>query len=294
MTVGWLLDASVFDAYHDELAGAIARNGFEVRSINRPDPPYRWDDTGHSYRGAFPIGACVVTHADIDLISRVLADGCWTPGAFASVDHFFCSNYFPYFRQYLLNSDCTILPFAELSRRSDLLFDTFGRDGRIFVRPDSPLKLFTGLVASRETFEKDLEFMGFYEFPVESLVVVSSPKIIVKEWRFVVAEQRVVACSQYKEGHDLVARTGCESDAQAFADAILAIGYSPDPVCVMDICKTSDNRYHLLEIGGFSSSDLYACDKDAVVTAVSQVAKTVHGRAMEGQLRKPTRKRRAN
>lgn len=36
MNVGWPLDASVFDAYHDELAAAVVRNGFEVKSISRP------------------------------------------------------------------------------------------------------------------------------------------------------------------------------------------------------------------------------------------------------------------
>jgi len=32
--------------------------------------------------------------------------------------------------------------------------------------------------------------MAFYGFPVESLVVVSSPKQIPTEWRFVVADKR--------------------------------------------------------------------------------------------------------
>ena len=79
MNVGWLLDASVFDEYHDELADAIVRNGFEARSINWPNPPYGWDDTESSYRKAFPAGACVVTHADIDLVNRVLHDARWIP-----------------------------------------------------------------------------------------------------------------------------------------------------------------------------------------------------------------------
>jgi len=41
----------------------------------------------------------------------------------------------------------------------------------------------------------------------------------------------------------------------------------------MDICKTADNSYHLLEIGGFSFSDLYACNMSDVVAAVSAAAK---------------------
>ncbi len=272
MSVGWLLDASVFATYHDELAGAVVRNGFLVKSINRPNPPYRWDDTQSSYRDAFPAGTCVVAHADIDLVTRVQRDALWRPGAFATVDHFFCSHYFPHYREHLLNSDHAFLPFRDLSTRSMELFDRFGRDGRIFVRPDSPLKLFTGLLVSRDTFEKDLEFMAFYEFPVESLVVVSSPKSINKEWRFVIADQRIVASSEYKDGETLIARAGADDAAVALAHTILQCDFAPDPVWVMDICETADHKFYLLEVGGFSFSDLYACDKDAVVRAVSRVA----------------------
>ena len=45
-----------------------------------------------------------------------------------------------------------MLPYAELSRCQDFLFNKIGRGDRIFVRPDSPLKLFTGQIATRETF----------------------------------------------------------------------------------------------------------------------------------------------
>ncbi len=272
MNVGWLLDASVFDTYHDELADAIVRSGFEVRSINRPNPPYGWDDTESAYRNAFPFGSCVVAHADIDLINRVRSDARWVPGAFATIEHFFCSHYYRHFRKYLLNRDHLMLPFSELPNRSKELFDQFGRDRRIFVRPDSPLKLFTGLVVSHDTFDKDLEFMAFYEFPVDSLVVVSSPKSIIKEWRFVIANEHIVAGSQYKEGEDLVARPGAHDNASALATKIAKSGFAPDPVWVMDICETANHEFHLLEIGGFSFSNLYACDKYDVVRAVSGVA----------------------
>jgi hypothetical protein len=280
-SVGWLLDATVFEAYHDDLVAAILRNGHVVKSINSPNPPYRWDDTGSSYRGTFPRGSCVVTHADIDLVNRVLTDNRWTPGAFATADHFFCSHYFTHFGKYLLNSDYTMLPFGELARCSDFLFETFGRDGKIFVRPDSPLKLFAGLIASRNSFARDLEFMGFYEFPIESLVVVSSPKQIESEWRFVVARQQIVAGSLYKRRDQMLAESGYDQAAYDFANSVLSVGYAPDPVWVMDICRTTDGQMALLEIGGFSFANLYGCDKDAVVRATSQVAAEIQLRSTQ-------------
>jgi len=63
-----------------------------------------------------------------------------------------------------------------------------------------------------------------------------------------------------------------DGDAKQRAQTIASCGYSPDPVWIIDICQTSDGEYHLLEIGGFSFADLYACDKSDIVNAVSNVA----------------------
>lgn len=276
MNVEWLIDASVFYDSYEELAAAVARQGHTVRLLNRPRPPYGWDDTDGAYRRAFPEGACVVTHADIDLVHRILADGIWTPGAFATPGHSDCSHYFSHFGRFLLNQDYCMLPFGELRRRAEFLFDLFGRDGRIFVRPDSALKLFTGQVVSHDSLERDLEHLAFYEFPIESLVVVSSPKAIEAEWRFIVAGQRVVAGSQYKRGTEQALSADVPTEVRRFADEVAASGYIPDPVWVMDLCRTTDGADHLLEIGSFSFANLYACDNDAVVRAVSEVAWEIH------------------
>ncbi len=276
MTVGWLIDASVTDAYHEDLAAAVTRHGHLVASINRPQPPYVWEDVHSAYRKQFPAGACVVVQADIDLVLRVLEDNLWTPGAFATVPHFFCSHYYAHLGRFLLNRDYIMLPYVELSRRRDFLFDTLGIDDRLFVRPDSPLKIFTGMTISRSTFDKDYEFMGFYEFPVESLVVVSSPKTITAEWRYVVADGKIVCGSQYMDGGNEVSLPAEDSSALELARAIVAQGYQPDPVWVLDICRSADGTYHLLEIGAFSFASLYGCDKDAVVQAVSSVAQAMH------------------
>ena len=206
----------------------------------------------------------------------MIDDNLWTPGAFATVPNFFCSHYYAHLGRFLLNRDYIMLPFAELPRCRDFLFDTLGLDDRLFVRPDSPLKIFTGLTISRSTFGKDYDFMGFYEFPIESLIVVSSPKTITAEWRYVVADGKVVSGSQYIDGGTEVSLPATDSSALDFARTVVAVGYEPDPVWVLDVCRTDDGGYHLLEIGGFSFASLYGCDKDAVVQAVSSVAQSIH------------------
>jgi hypothetical protein len=43
-------------------------------------------------------------------------------------------------------------------------------------------------------------------------------------------------------------------------------------VYVLDVCE-SEGRLHLLDLGPFSGADLYACDREAVVWAVSRNAR---------------------
>ncbi len=272
MKVGWLIDADLFDHYRDQLIAEIEKQGHEVHLVSDPKPGYRWEDEGCSYRDAFPKDMCVVSHGDIELVTRVAREARWRPGAFGTVENFACSSYFTHLGEHLLNSDYIMLPFGELRRCSDFLFSTLGRDETIFVRPDSPLKLFTGQTVSLATFEADYELMSFYEFPIESLVVVSSPKTIVGEWRFVVADQKVIAGSEYRRGETYDPQPADDLAAYELAVAIAQADYQPDPVWVVDICKTDTGSYHLLEIGGFSFADLYSCDKEAVVREVSHVA----------------------
>jgi hypothetical protein len=275
MKTGWLIDGEMFGRYRDELVASIRAQGHDVQLVQPPQPPYRWEDVRSSYRKAFPSEACVLAVGDIDFVMRVKHDEQWSPGAFASIERFACSSYYCAFGKYLLNDPYVMLPFGELGRRRDFLFETLGRGGRVFVRPDSPLKLFTGQVAARDTFDADLEIMGFYDFPRESLVVASPPHEIAAEWRFVVANGRVVAGSQYKLAGEINIMPEYDPRAFDLATEITSGEYQPDPAWVVDICRTGAGDYRLLEIGGFSFADLYACDKSSLVAAVSKAAHDV-------------------
>ena len=270
--VGWLIDGDMFPHYRDDLIDAIESQGHMAKVIRTPSPPFRWDDVGCSYRDTFPMNHCVVAHGDIELVTRIHNEQRWIPGAFATLNNYFCSNYINHFGKYWLNRDHAMLPFEELKQQEQYLFDSFGIDGRIFVRPDSPLKLFTGQTSAAKSFDADLEYMGFYEFPRDSVVIVSTPKTIAREWRFVACDQNVVAGCTYSENGKFELNTNVADEANQLALEIASNDYSPDPVWIVDICETADGQYHLLEIGGFSFADLYACNKAEIVAAVSAAA----------------------
>jgi len=150
---------------------------------------------------------------------------------------------------------------------------TLASTGSITTTRCYPLaNFFTGQTASFDTFDADIEYMGFYEFPIESLVVVSTPKTIEREWRFVAANKEIVSGCLYCESGNFESKPVIDLGAKQLAIEIVSSEYSPDPVWIIDICQSSDGAYHLLEIGGFSFADLYACDKSDIVSAVSAVA----------------------
>lgn len=68
----------------------------------------------------------MIAYGDVDLVRRVASDGLWTPGVFAAVDRYHCSNYYAHFGRFLLNPDYMMLPFAELPRVAKFVFETLG------------------------------------------------------------------------------------------------------------------------------------------------------------------------
>jgi hypothetical protein len=164
-----------------------------------------------------------------------------------------------------------MMPFSELRRQKDFLLDTFGKQGQVFVRTDSPLKIFTGQTKSDTTYDKDFEYLAFYDFPCESFVEVRSPKSIEFESRFGVVDGIVVAGSKNRS-RDEIRLSETDQDSWQLAEDIAKAGFQPDRAWVMDICRTTERRYYLLEIGALRFANLYGCDKRAFFDAVSMVA----------------------
>jgi hypothetical protein len=85
---------------------------------------------------------------------------------------------------------------------------------------------------------------------------------------FVVAEDRVITGSPYKKGR----MDPPTPEAVALAEKVAKAGYQPDPVWCVDVCRTSMDKYYVVEIGCFSCAGLYECDLDKIVREVSAIA----------------------
>ncbi|MCS7465149.1 ATP-grasp domain-containing protein [Stieleria sp. ICT_E10.1] len=112
---------------------------------------------------------------------------------------------------------------------------------------------------------------GFY-YENETLPVVVAPVVDVgREWRFVVVARQVVASSGYNADTRCAADSGGGVEARKLAVEVASSMLPPCPVYVLDICQVGD-EYRLIELNPFGGADLYDCDSNAIVEAVSEYA----------------------
>lgn len=263
----WLLESNVFDENLLPMLDELKRQGIEYKMAEHmtclhPD----------RMQALFGGGECVIFYGSLGMSQVVKRHTSWVPGIFCSLPHYECVYYYPRVHKFLLNYDYLMLPFGDMDRKKGMLLDLFGVNGKIFIRPNSPFKIFGGKVIDSKEWESDIRFVQFYKVEPEKLVVVSSPKQITHEWRVVVVDNVAISGSQYIKD-DEIESGPCPEEVMDYARMVLReVEYSPDRAWCMDICRTSNNALYVLEVNAFSTSGLYQCPMEAIVREVSRVS----------------------
>lgn len=251
----WVLERDVFPDGHDALAAAVTDAGARV---------VWWSDDWWS-DGRWPrLDGPVVFHGSLGNADRIGRQLPWSPGVFCSTERFACTAWWPGAQGHLVTPRYVFPTVADLVEAGPPV--EFGQ--RVFVRPDSPLKPFSGRVLDRDHITLGALDHGFY-YNDASLPVVVAPAVTVgDEWRFVVVESTVVAGSAYTpQGRNAGAALSPEHPTWGYAATLASELPAPDPVFALDVCET-DAGLRLLEINPFSGADLYGCDRFAVVKAI--------------------------
>ena len=267
--VTWIIEDSVFEENIDALKTQLTRQEvpFElVKYLPFERGKYK-DPKGVNANG------CVLFYGSLNLMRQLLREKSWIPCGWCTLKNFECSKYYAYFGKFLLNQDYIMMPASELLRQKEFVYDKVGIDGCVFVRPSSGFKEFAGSVVPLEEMNENALGFGFYHENPELMTVVTTPKVLTKEWRFVVAKKKVITGSQYRLGKDVepeLVETTCEAAlyAQSLVDVV---EWEPDPIYTLDICE-SNGELFLLELNAFSTSGLYDCDLETVVRVASEMA----------------------
>lgn len=261
--VTWVLEPDIFPETHAPIRNAIRDAGHRLVD---------WSDAWWSDGVPSQIpSSSVVFHGSLGNATRIASQLHWNPGSFCQDQAFRCSTWYDSARRWLVHSDWHICTALELVARAREIAAQLNSADRLFVRPDSPLKPFSGRVVDVATVSLAKLDYGFY-YDDDTILVVAAPvRQIDQEWRFVVVNRSVVTGSAYDPETRKPLPVPTDSTAAAFASTVASQLPSPDIVYVLDVCQC-DGDLRLLELNPFGGADLYACDAVAIVDSVSAVA----------------------
>jgi hypothetical protein len=259
----WVLEPDIFPETHEPIRHAIREFGLALID---------WSDSwwADGVPSSVPANH-VVFHGSLGNAAQISSQLNWAPGSFCPTGSFHCSSWYESDRKWLVHADWHFAAANELVANAQAFADQLSSPDRLFVRPDSPLKPFSGRVV--ETAELSLTKLdhGFY-YDDEALPVVIAPvRHIGNEWRFVIVSCNVVAGSAYDPATRKAVTATLDSAAADFAADVASSIPAPADVYVLDICEC-DGALRLLELNPFGGADLYACDPKAIIQAVSDVA----------------------
>jgi hypothetical protein len=267
MNIAWFMEDSAFSENLDPMKEEIVNQGMKV--IESKYIPFEGGSYSHLFEG-FDL---VIFYGSLNLARQLSKENHPNLVIHSTVENYECTKYYAYLGEFLLNKDYMMIPFSEVERMKKFIFKMFGKKGQIFIRPSSGEKTFTGQLINEKEFEQGYTSIGQYDMKPESIVIISTPKDIVKEWRLVVSEGKIVTGSLY---HDCTLNCnyiGYTEKVKKYAEKILDKKYNPDRIWTMDICQTRDEQIHLLEIGGFSCAGMYDGCMTNIITNATIVSK---------------------
>jgi len=260
MDVKWIIDKYIFDE-------CVPRDIFEkmgveyyeleyVPFLDKYDPPY---DASSE---------CVITYGTINAVRHLKQYF----GTFLREEnlkyHVYSSNYAP--SNLFLNNDHFFVTFKFLQENKNEVYSRMGLDS-IFIRPDSGSKSFTGKVIPKRDFDLEIDCMKqLYNTSNEELILVSTPKEILEESRFIICGDEAIANSRYQI--DGVHKIDSNSSTKSidFVDEILEQQFwSPEELFTLDIALTPTGP-KIIELNSFSCAGWYDCDEETVIDKVSR------------------------
>lgn len=187
-------------------------------------------------------------------------------GIFYESSHFNVRNYIEQWKGSMLNHDSRIMTLTEFCTENHPEYN------RWFVRPIEDDKSFSGRIMTWteiRNLEAQLKDSNNPYLTTETLVAISSPKEIEKEWRLFVVDKEIVSACRY------TANGALNVDDADLPEGMLAFAlerfneYVPDDVFVMDIALHKGN-YYIVECNCFNDSGFYRHDISKIIRSVNR------------------------
>lgn len=264
----WLIDDYIIkNSYHDDFEVILKKMNHEV-IVDKYIPMSR-KPLNHHYSD----DDCVVLYGSISFNKQYSKDRTFIPGMYYQEKALECLGYMPRLdnSELLANYNHVFTTFKDFNNRKQFFYDIFNSN-KVFIRPNSGFKTFTGLPIHIEEFDYEINTLKNLTSVVdETLILVSSCKVIASEYRFFIVNREVVTGSQYKKDEELYIKQGYPEAALEVAKAMAKNKWQPDIAYACDV-GIVNGMAKIIELNAFSSSGFYAADLPILVEAVDTVA----------------------
>lgn len=175
-------------------------------------------------------------------------------------------NWLPHLRKWAVNDAYVFLDIGAIRQ----IFNESGVTSRgMFVRPVSPMKLFTGQVfTSVEKFEREFRLLtNDGKTGIETLCLVAEARPISIEYRFVIIKGELVGQSQYARNGEIQVTSSVPKQPREFARELAKQPYFDNIYeYVLDVGMVNGEP-KLVEINAFETASFYGADLDAIYQA---------------------------
>lgn len=285
--VNWVIDRYLFTEYEDRLSNAILNSGGTVHFYD--------DLCGKPFKGwmlnNFTQNDIVVFHGSLQH-GRQLSHLPIYPGVFMTIDNYECYKYYGYYGENLLNSDYLMMGLNDVVRCKHKILKTLIEtkalcvsdvDEMLFIRPSNGYKTFAGQIINWKNIDNEISLIvnSYGGIDTDTLVMLSKVQDLIEEYRFIVVNGEVISGSLYLDENNMKTHRPyynmecVNQDAINFAIKMATI-YTPDKAYTIDVCKTRNGEYKLLEINSFNCASMYGANLDLIVKSINELAITEH------------------
>jgi hypothetical protein len=208
---------------------------------------------------------CGITYGSIQFVTKTLTETNLYPSSYYDPNRYHLMNYMSeYSPSVFLNKDGFFVSFIWLYKRLSYYQSILGKD--IFVRPNSPKKLFTGLVVKSLD---DLDLMYKTSSVSDStMVFISSAKHLEKEIRYFIVDGKVVSHSQYHKDHEICITEDDHPDCRRLAQKVASMTDAFNNTFVCDVGLWNGFPY-VVELNCINTSGWYLGDINAIMGALN-------------------------
>lgn len=223
---------------------------------------------------SFDDNDCVIVQGSIQLALWVKNNKPWVPAVWLDIDKFKCTTVYSHLGEFLFNQDYEFSTIGEFNQQFEHYFDKYGIQDCLFVRPNTGLKSFSGQICQKENHITDSDYFNMCTNDTD-IIIISSPKVIEGEWRFIVGDGKIVTSSMYRHKGERKELPGAPTEAYELVEKIIAVAdkeLKVAPMYAVDVCENANGKFSLMEINCFTCAGMYECDKKATVDVANELA----------------------